>query len=134
MSPAAIPLSKAASTMREAWAMRSSALSGIPDSPPAVTMTWASCSTARSRASMRSREAELSMGRPFDGSHACRPTEIVSALEESTETGRSVRPCTVVTSQAMASFCSSSFSEISSTLRSRKSAPACSWRWTILLR
>ena len=110
--------------MRVAFATRASAPSGMPRSPAAVTTTRQSCTRARSRASSRSSEAELSIGRVRAGASASSPARITSTLEESTERGRSVRPCTVAASQAMAPVCRASFGEISSTLRSRKAAPA----------
>jgi len=73
-----IPLTSAASIMRVAFATRSSVFWGIPLAPAAVTTTGSSRSLARSSASMRSREAELSSGRPAFPSQASMPASRIS--------------------------------------------------------
>ena len=110
--------------MRAALATRASAPSGIPFSPAAVTTTRQSWARARASASRRSSEAELSIARAPPGASASSPARITSMREESIESGRSVMPWTVRASQAMAAVCTSSFGDISSTLRSTKAAPA----------
>ena len=64
------------------------------------------------------------MGRARAGAIASRPARITSTLEESIESGSAVMPWQVAASQAMAPVCTLSLGEISSTLRSRKAAPA----------
>ena len=88
MSPIATPAPRAASTIRDALSIRSAASDGIPAPPAAVTITRAPYSTARSTASTRSREAELSIGRPSPVPAATdRPDSMTVMSEESTEIG-----------------------------------------------
>ena len=130
MSGSAMPFAKAASTIREAFTTLCSSSSGMPFWPAAVTITGRFRLLANSNASTRSNDAELSRGRPASPWQASSPAWMISMLEESMLSGTGETASTVRTSQRMASIWSWSFSEISSTLRSRKSAPAFTWRWT----
>ena len=82
-------------------------------------MHLASCATTRSNVSNRSNATELTIGRPMLPLYASSPARMMSVLDESMHGGNVDTDWKCPTSQRIASTCSGSRCEISSTFRSR---------------